>query len=73
VFGNPFRLLAGKPPAHVAGLARECYSSFPEVNDRFLVLADALADLGKEEASTHCRQARHLKGCHVIDWATGRA
>jgi hypothetical protein len=73
VFGNPFRpLLSRDFPAHVVELARECYAAFPKVSNRFLILADALADLGEEQAAEHCRQAEHVKGCHVLDWIRGR-
>ncbi len=73
VFGNPFRPLAARPfPGHVVELARECYSAFPEVSNRFLILADALADLEEDGAAGHCREGGHVKGCHVIDWVLAR-
>jgi hypothetical protein len=73
VFGNPFRPLAArKLPPHVVGLASDCYTAFPAVSERFALLADALADLGEDEAAAHCRTGAHIKGCHVVDWATGR-
>ena len=53
-------------------LARECYDAFPAVSDRFLILADALADLAEEQAAEHCRQSEHVKGCHVLDWVLAR-
>jgi hypothetical protein len=72
-FGNPFRPLRPRAfPAHVVALARECYDAFPIVSDRFLILADALTDLGEEQAAEHCRQQEHAKGCHVLDWILGR-
>jgi hypothetical protein len=58
------------PPAHSP--ARECYGAFPAVSDAFLVLADALADLGEEQAGEHCRLGGHVKGCHVLDWVLGK-
>jgi hypothetical protein len=76
VFGNPFRPLAGRDfPAHVVGLAQACYDalSLSAGGDDFLVLADALAELGEENASTHCREGGHVKGCHVLDWVLGKA
>jgi hypothetical protein len=73
IFGNPFRPLQPRPfPAHVVGLARECYEAFPAESDRFPILADALDDLGEGVAAEHCRQGGHFKGCHVIDWVLGR-
>jgi hypothetical protein len=73
IFGNPFRPLPPRPfPGHVQALARDCYDAFPAVSDRFLILADALADLGEEQAAEHCRQGGHGKGCHVLDWVLGR-
>jgi hypothetical protein len=74
IFGNPFRPLRQQAfPAHVVALARECYDAFPIVSDRFLILADALADLGEEQAAEHCRQPEHAKGCHVLDAILGRS
>jgi hypothetical protein len=73
VFGNPFRPLRPRHfPAHLLELAQECYDAFPAVSDGFPVLADALADLGEEQATEHCRQGGHVKGCHVLDWVLGR-
>jgi hypothetical protein len=73
IFGNPFRPLGRRAfPADVVGLARECYAAFPAVSDRFLILADALDDLGEEQAAEHCRQREHAKGCHVLDWILER-
>jgi hypothetical protein len=74
IFGNPFRPLERRAfPAHVVELARECYSAFPTVSDRFLILADALADLGEEQGAGHCRQPEHAKGCHVLDTILARS
>jgi hypothetical protein len=73
IFGNSFRPLRPRTfPAHVVGLAQECYEAFPEVSDRFLILADALDDLGEAQAAEHCRRGGHVKGCHVLDRITGR-
>jgi hypothetical protein len=73
IFGNPFRRLRPRAfPAHVVGLAQECYDAFPELSDRYLILADALDDLGEGPAAEHCRQDGHVKGCHVLDWIAGR-
>jgi hypothetical protein len=69
VFGNPFRPLPTRSfPAHVVGLARVCYTAFPAIRAEFDVLADALEDIGEAEAAAHCRQEKHVRGCHVLDW-----
>jgi hypothetical protein len=69
IVGNPFLPLAARTfPAHVIGLAETCYLELPEVGDPFPILADALAELGEEQAAAHCRESRHARGCHVIDW-----
>jgi hypothetical protein len=74
IFGNPFRPLGHRVfPAHVVALAGECYDAFPAVSDRFLILADALDDLGEEQAAEHCRQRDHARGCHVLDTILGRS
>jgi hypothetical protein len=72
IIGNPFRPFQSRNfPAHVLGLAQSCYAAFPLVSDDFLVLADALEELGEEAAAAHCRQTSHVKGCHVLDWVLG--
>jgi hypothetical protein len=53
-------------------LAQTIYTAFPTVSDDYAVLADALTDLGEEQAATHCRQATHARGCHAIDWVLRR-
>jgi hypothetical protein len=69
VFGNPFRPLPRRKfPAEVVGLAQACYDD----HAHYPVLADALADLGEDEAAAHCRQTGHVKGCHVVDWVLGK-
>jgi len=70
VFGNPFRpLRKRKFPAEVRGLAQACYDD----PAHYPLLADALTDLGEDEAAEHCRSPGHVKGCHVVDWVLGRA
>jgi hypothetical protein len=49
-------------------LAQACSDAFPHVSDQFLILADALEDLGEGQAAAHCREKVHVKGCHVLDW-----
>jgi hypothetical protein len=73
VFGSPFHPLPARSfPAHVVGLARACSEVFPGISPDYLVLADALADLGEDVAAAHCREATHAKGCHILDWVLGR-
>jgi hypothetical protein len=60
-------------PAHILGLAEAIYAVFPAVSGDYLVLADALDDLGEDQAAAHCREAVHVRGCYVLDWITGRA
>jgi hypothetical protein len=70
IFGNPFRSPAKRKfPAGVVGLAQACYDGDQSV---YPILADALADLGEEQAAEHCREAGHVKGCHVVDWVLGK-
>ncbi len=73
IFGNPFRPLRPRSfPAHVLGLAQTCYDAFPLVSQDLLILADALEELGEEQAAAHCREPLHARGCHVLDWVLGR-
>lgn len=72
VFADGYRRSEKKLPAHVMGLAEACYTAFPAVSDRFLVLADALEELGEAASAAHCREPRHVKGCHVLDWIRGK-
>jgi hypothetical protein len=73
LLGDPHRPLSPRFfPAHVVGLAQACYAAFPEVSDQFLILADALDDLGEGEVAVHCRETSHARGCHVLDWILGK-
>src|SRR5207248_6747269 len=69
LFGNPFRPHSARPfPPHVVGgLAKSCYAAFPEVSGEFLILADALDDLGEHVTAAHCRESLHVKG-HGLEW-----
>jgi hypothetical protein len=71
LLGDPFRPLPPAPwlPPHVLGLAEECDAGDAEL---FPVLADALEDVGQDQAAAHCRRPHHTRGCHVIDWVLGR-
>ncbi len=72
VIGNPFHPLQPRSfPAHVIGLAQSCCAAFPTVSDEFLILADALEELGENTAAAHCREKLHVKGCHLLDWILG--
>jgi hypothetical protein len=74
VFGNPFRKPVARPfPVHVAGLARSIYAAFPAVSEDYLILADALEELGEADAAAHCRTDLHAKGCHIVDWIMARS
>jgi hypothetical protein len=72
VFADGYRRPHEALPAHVVGLAEACYAAFPAVSGDFRVLADALDEAGDPEAAAHCREATHVKGCHVVDWALGK-
>jgi hypothetical protein len=71
IYGNPLRPLPPLPlPAEVRALAQACAEGDVAL---YGLLADALEDLGQPEAAAHCREPGHVKGCHVVDWALGRA
>jgi hypothetical protein len=71
IFGNPFRSLKKRKfPPEVLALARAIDAGDGAA---YPVLADALAELGEEQAALHCREALHVRGCHVLDWVLGRA
>jgi len=71
IFGNPFRPPARRSfPGGVRGLAQACYEGDSSI---YPILADALSDLGEEQAAVHCRTAAHVKGCHVVDWVLGKS
>jgi hypothetical protein len=73
IFGNPFRPLPGRTfPGYVRALAEACSAAFPGQAPERGVLADALADLGEDDAAEHLRQGTHVKGCHVLDWVLAR-
>jgi hypothetical protein len=73
LFGNPWRPRPPRTfPAHVTGLAQSIDAAFPGVSPEYAILADALEELGEVEAAAHCRTELHAKGCHVLDWITGR-
>jgi hypothetical protein len=52
----------------VVELARACHEGD---HGLYPLLADALAELGEEQAARHCREPSHLRGCHVVDWVLG--
>ena len=71
ILGNPFQPLPARDfPPEVVELARACHEGDHAL---YPLLADALMELGEDLAASHCRQAGHLKGCHVVDWVLGLA
>jgi hypothetical protein len=76
IFGNPFRPVAVHPPwltSTVVTLAETIYGD--RAFDRLPILADALQDAGCEDGQVlgHCRgPGPHVRGCWVVDLATGR-
>jgi hypothetical protein len=71
IFGNPWRRHPQRTfPAALRGLAQGCYDGDHSL---YPILADALADLGEDDAALHCRQPEHYRGCHVVDWLLERA
>lgn len=70
IFGNPFRPpVRRRFPSDARSIAQACYDGHAEA---YLVLADALDDLGEPGAAAHCRSGAHAKGCHVVDWVRGQ-
>jgi hypothetical protein len=70
---GPFRRRSAHAfPAHLVGLAWECYEAFPPVAPQYVLLADALDDLDEPALAEHCRQPLHARGCHVLDGILGR-
>jgi hypothetical protein len=71
LIGDPFHPLAPAValPPHVLGLAEECDGGDVAL---FPLLADALEEIGQDQAAAHCRQPRHARGCHILDWILGR-
>jgi hypothetical protein len=76
IVGNPFRQVLLDPTWRtptVEALARGIEED--QAFDRLPVLADALEEAGCDNADilAHCRgPGPHIRGCFVVDWATGR-
>jgi hypothetical protein len=69
IVGNPFHPLRPRYfPPEVVELARACHDGDHAL---YPLLADALDELGEPAAAEHCRQAGHLRGCHVVTWVLG--
>jgi hypothetical protein len=70
IFGNPFRPLPPRPAA-IAPLAEEIYASRWEL---LPLLGEWLHEHGFWQEGEHCLDpsAKHVKGCRVVDWVTGR-
>jgi hypothetical protein len=70
IFGNPFRLLPPRPEA-IAPLAEQIYAG---AWDKMPQLGKWLQEHGYPTEAEHCLDPNihHVKGCWVVDWATGR-
>jgi hypothetical protein len=70
IFGNPFRQMSKRPQV-IAPLAAEIYASHW---DLMPLLGEWLQEHGHWQEGEHCLDPniRHVKGCHVVDWVTGR-
>src|SRR5262249_36439622 len=70
IFGNPFRPLPPRPEA-IAPLAEQIYASSW---DQMPQLGHWLQEHGFPTEAEHCLDPNihHVKGCWVVDWATGR-
>jgi hypothetical protein len=70
MFGNPFRPLPPRPRA-IAPLAEEIYGGRWELMP---LLGEWLQEHGFWTEGEHCLDPsiRHVKGCWVVDWVTGR-
>jgi hypothetical protein len=70
IFGNPFRPLPPHPDA-IAPLAEDIYAGRWELMP---LLGEWLQENGFWSEGEHCLDpsVKHVKGCWVIDWVTGR-
>jgi hypothetical protein len=70
IFGNPFRPLPPRPEA-IAPLAERIYAG---EWDKMPLLGQWLQEHGYPTEAEHCLDPNihHVKGCWVVDWATGR-
>jgi hypothetical protein len=70
IFGNPFRPLPPRPEA-IAPLAEQIYAG---AWDKMPLLGEWLQENGYWSEGEHCLDPknRHVKGCWVVDWVTGR-
>jgi hypothetical protein len=70
IFGNPFRPLPLRPVA-IAPLAEQIYAGAWE---KMPFLGEWLQEHGYQAEAEHCLDPNihHVKGCWVVDWATGR-
>jgi hypothetical protein len=71
MFGNPFRPLPPRRPDAIAPLAEEVYAGRWELMP---LLGEWLQEHGFWTEGEHCLDPsiRHVKGCWVVDWVTGR-
>src|SRR5262249_4592729 len=70
IFGNPFRPLPPRPEA-IAPLAEQIYVG---AWDKMPLLGEWLQEHGYWSEGEHCLDPniKHVKGCWVVDWVTGR-
>jgi len=70
IFGYPFRPLPPRPEA-IAPLAEQIYAG---AWDKMPLLGQWLQEHGYPTEAEHCLDPKlhHVKGCWVVDWATGR-
>jgi hypothetical protein len=70
IIGNPFRPLPPRPEA-IAPLAEQIYAG---AWDQMPILGEWLQEHGYWSEGEHCLDPsiRHVKGCWVVDWATGK-
>ncbi len=70
IFGNPFRPLPPRPEA-IAPLAEQIYAG---EWDKMPLLGEWLQEHGYRSEGEHCLDPniKHVKGCWVVDWVTGR-
>jgi hypothetical protein len=70
IFGNPFRPLPPRPEV-IAPLAEQIYAG---EWDKMPLLGEWLQEHGYWGEGEHCLDTniKHVKGCWVVDWVTGR-
>jgi hypothetical protein len=71
IFGNPFRPVRPPQPVAVAPLAEQIYAGCWELMP---LLGEWLQEHGFWHEGEHCLDpsVKNVKGCHIVDWLTGR-